>query len=697
MVKTLFLCLLSLVACPLFAGETNELALAKAALRDGLWRVARTHAARAEGDEAKLIVLESHAREGDWRGLLAAFDAMGYPTGEGFAYYRALALYKAGSHASASNLLSDVTFKDAGYGRPAARLRAELALESGGVSEAVRILARDGGDDVETKLMLASLFQREGDAPASARLWGEVAAETNLTDRARAEAAFGLRDAARLREVIASTPGAATRRFASLKLGELLLADAATLSEGERIIRSVVRDQPDAEGAREAFSKLASAQLEQGNFTGAAQTYADALEIWSDATKDAALHFGRGCALLGLRRYEEAVQAFRQAEELTSDAEQKSFAAVKIGDALAHAGRMKESTAAYQRVRETYPDTQGAARVADVIRLREKEDEGRRLYGAFKFDEARKLFAEVAREDAACREQLAFLQVLCEYGAGDDNAAETHARALAEQAHEITVRAAATLWLAKFSYNRQRWREAERLFAAYAEMLPAASEAPEALAWSARSALANNDFAGVIATATKLVSNYPDSPLRAAGLLAQGEALIELARFDEAALVLDRVALVTGLADADRLRARILRADALFAMGADNPARYQTALDAYSAIRTGEKLSPGDELSLSFKVAKTLEKLRRLDEAIDVYYTQIVLAYRTGRLAGVRYDDAARATFARAGFRLAEIFEGLGQQRQAVHVLDLVRTSDVAAASEAQNRINRITQKGLFP
>jgi len=696
MVRIFCLCLLSIVACPLLAA-TNELALAKEALRDGLWGVARTHAALAEGDEAKLVVLESYAREENWRGLLTAFDAMGYPKGDGFAYYRALALYKVGSHDTASNMLATAAFKDTDYVRSAARLRAELALEGGGVSEAVRILARDGGDDVETKLMLASLFQQEGDAAASTRLWGEVASVSNLTERARAEAAVGLKDVSRLRDLVTSARDADTRRFAALKLGELLLEKPATLAEGERLIRSVVRDKPDEPGARDAFLDLASARLAQGDFTDAVHLFDDALEIWPDLAKDATLHFGRGSALAGLKRYGEALQAFRRTEELSTDVEQKAFAAVKVGDALALSGRTKDATEAYQRVGKIYPDTQGAARVAEVIRLREKEEDGRRLYHALKFDEAREVFAEVAREDVARREQLAFLEALCEYGAGDDDAAERHAQALAEGANDLTVRADATLWLAKFSYNRRRWREAEQRFNAYAEMMPLSREAPGALAWSARAALANSDFNGVIATASKLVSNYPDSPMRAVGMLAQGEALIELSRFDEAALVLDRVSLVADVSDIDRLKARILRADALFAMGADNTTRYQTALDAYNAIRTGEHLTPADELALSFKVAKTLEKLRRLDEAIDVYYTQVVLAYRTGRLAGVRYDDASRAIFARAAFRLAELFEGLGRQRQAVHVLELVSTSDVAAAPEAQNRINRITQKGFSP
>ena len=193
------------------------------------------------------------------------------------------------------------------------------------------------------------------------------------------------------------------------------------------------------------------------------------------------------------------------------------------------------------------------------------------------------------------------------------------------------------------------------------------------------------------------MARYPESEARAAGLLVQGEALIELARFDEAVLVLERAALANGATQTDRLRAQMLRADALFAMGADNTARYVAALEAYRTILLGENgLSPSQRLSLSFKIGKTLERLKRAEEAVDQYYTQVVLAYRSGREKGLRYDDTAKADFARAAFRLAEECESRGYDEQALGMLRLVSRSDVPAAAEAARRIDRIKRKGAF-
>ena len=57
--------------------QSNDLALAREALRDGLWKFARGHAEKVPGDKALLIVLESYASEGDWAGVKNALGKRG--------------------------------------------------------------------------------------------------------------------------------------------------------------------------------------------------------------------------------------------------------------------------------------------------------------------------------------------------------------------------------------------------------------------------------------------------------------------------------------------------------------------------------------------------------------------------------------------------------------------------------------------
>lgn len=67
-----------LVVFALFAFSLfgEEIDVARQALRDGLWDIARTHALRAGEDrsESRAVVAESYAREGKWKDLLDAME-----------------------------------------------------------------------------------------------------------------------------------------------------------------------------------------------------------------------------------------------------------------------------------------------------------------------------------------------------------------------------------------------------------------------------------------------------------------------------------------------------------------------------------------------------------------------------------------------------------------------------------------------
>ncbi len=678
----------------LLSAGTNDLGLARQALRDGLWKVARAHAGAVEGDEGKYIILESHAREGNWDEVLKALDAWGNPVEDGFLYYRAAGQYEVGKAAAAQMTLDGREFKDEGYRKMVARLKARLAKEAGQDAKALKILDAEGGDDFETQMMRGELLAKAGDEAKARQAWEMVVAATNAAQEMRAVAAANLGNAAVLRELGSNGEAKVTRQFATLKLGVLLLKEAATAEEGEGIVRRLAKEAPDVAGVKEAFEELARQILDSGDAAGAAKAYADLLEMWPVAAKEAEVQDGRGWALLKLGKAEEALEAFRLAEELAGDDELRAAAGVKVGDALAALGKDAEAMTKYREVVEKMPKTRAAVLVGRLIRVRELEEMGRRQYVEFRFADAMKTFEEVAKEDATRKARMEYFRVLCLYGQGRDAEAEEAARQICEKGTDEGMRAEAMLWLAKAAYNGKKWKESRERFVAYREMCPAARNAAEALVWAARAAFAEGDAAQTIQIVTKLVSDYPEAAARAEGWLVQGEALIEQSRFDESVLVLDRVLAVNGVARATRMKAQILRSDALFAMGADNPARYQEALETYRAVRRGEDLSPSMRLVISFKVARTLEKLRRLDEATDQYYTQVILAYREGRAKGVRFDDEARAVFSRAAFRLAEEFESRGEVFQAVQILELVVKSDVPAAAEAARRIERMRQKG---
>ena len=474
--------------------------------------------------------------------------------------------------------------------------------------------------------------------------------------------------------------------------------DKATFDEGARLIRKAISDSPDTDGAGDALRVLASELLARRDWVGAADSFAQVLEIWPEMARDASVQEGYGQALMNLGRTEEALSVFLRAEACAKTDDEKVSAIIRSGDALAALGRLDDSMAKYRDVQTRFPKTTAAARLADIVRIRELEAKGRSLYRDFRFAEAQKCFAEVAAHDAARRGRMSYYEVLCLYGQGRDKDAERRAQELLESSDDLALRADVTRWLARAAFNRSRWTEADQLFSAYAALsvVPAA-DADEARVWSARAALAANDFDGAIARAAEVVKASSDGAVCARAQAVQGEALLELGRFDEAVYVFERAASVLALPPAERMEIQILRADALFALGADNSLRYEEALGVYRTLVQAENVSPEDALSLAYKIGMTLEKLKRRDEALDQYYSGVVLAYRDLRQRRERLGDRAKAVFARAAFRLADICESRGSFEQAIRTLELVSSSDVPAADEAARRIERIRMKGILP
>lgn len=646
-------------ALSLFA--SGDLEIAGEALRDGLWRIARLHAGRCEGEDARRIILESYAREGDMKGLSKALSSWTNAVGTVYDYYRAAAT---GDYFKALKILE----------------------ESGAVKK-----------DADAKMFAADMLIKSGRRAEAEKLWREVVAMTNTGERAYAVAGANLGDEEALRLSFANASRVSVKRLAGLRLGRLLLKKNSTRSEGEKLIRAVVKDAPDGEGAMEAFIAVGEAEMASGRWKEAFDVYRETVETWPDSAKLVQVQEGLAWACQKLGRPEEALAAFKRVEELADGDERKAAAVLKQGDVYSEMGKGDLAMERYRDALGRFPETAVAKRLRKIVEIHELESKGRDLYKNFRFAEATEVFAKVAAGDPSKKSRMDFYSALCLYGQGLDDAAAAKAEEVASGSEDPVVRADATLWTAKFLYNRGEWKKAGDLFFAYAGMsVVKETSKPEALLWAARSVFADGDFSRAIRTATDLARRYPASLQTVQALIVQGEALIELARFDEAVLVLERAAHFEKAPMEVRVRAKLLKADALFATGADNRSRYLAALETYREVRFGGALTPSDRICVSFKIAKALEKLKRTEEAVDQYYSRVVLAYRRSRQEGKRLDDEARAAFSRAAFRLADEYESQGSDYQAINVLELVVASDVPAAREAEKRIDRISMKGGF-
>ena len=294
----------------------DELDIARGALREGLWDVARAHAAKSEDPAARVVIVESYAREGKWKELLDAIEGWNNPEDEQLVYYRALALAETGKMAQAGFAISDRKFSDPAYMRLATRLKARIAMSEKGASEALKIM-KDGPEllaDEESEMFAADLMAETGDRTGAENIWRDVAARgTNASERAFAFASVNLDDEQLLRAAFERSVSAEMKRKAGYALGKKLLSSTNTVDEGATIVRGLVRDAPDAVGARDGFMAIADAYFACGRFADAVSVYKETFDTWPDSKNLYRLQDGLGWALSKLGKYDEALEAFVRA------------------------------------------------------------------------------------------------------------------------------------------------------------------------------------------------------------------------------------------------------------------------------------------------------------------------------------------------------------------------------------------------
>ena len=554
--------------------------------------------------------------------------------------------------------------------------------------------------------------------------------------------------AARIGALVRAHPDDPGAGDALLKLGDVRLA----AHEGEEALKAYdqfLQAYPAHPQSLHALEGRGLAFNELGRGTEAVGAFARAAQMATNAADRARCQFRQGDALVASGRFAEAADVYGE----VSYTNLVEFAQFQRADALSRAGRSKESVDQFRKVMdgggphaveaglrlaaeaassgrmETAIDVysrllgEKAGSDADLLdggeparantrplppltkaqKAKALESRGRANYRAYRFEDAEKDFTAAAQIDSARAGEMRFFCSLCRYGAGRDEDAYASARALLAETPDSPLRADLLLWLGKFDFAQRNYAAA---FASFEDCSTNAHVSTvrrlDALVRAARCMAAQSDYPKVIEIVSRVVKHpaavaaaaqkTPETPVLAEALLLQGEALIDQARFDEAVLVLERASRLP-VPDEMRRRAAVLKADGLFARGADNSAYYQKAVDAYRNVQQDADVPPSMRLAVSFKLARALEKMHNYSEASDQYYTNVLMAYVDGVRAGVLFDGNARAFFARAAFNLADAYEASGNRRQAERMLRYVVDAQVPAADAARRRIARLRKE----
>lgn len=556
---------------------------------------------------------------------------------------------------------------------------------------------------------------------------------------------------ARIRALVRENPDAPGAEEALMRLADALLAGGEAeeslqtydnflriypvaqtrkvhVLEGRGLAFMALKRATEAVGAFARAAQMATnaedrarCQFRQGDALVASGRFAEAADVYGEVTGtnvQAFAQFQRADALSRANRSKEAIDCFQAI--LDGGGEYAVDAGQRLAAEMAATGRTLKAIDVYNRLlgEKTGSDAallaEGALAAAKARplpaltpeqRTKTLESRGRANYRVYRFEDAERDFTAVAQIDPARAGEMRFFCSLCRYGAGRDDEAYASARKLLDETADSPLRADLLFWLGKFDFDQRNYDAAFAAFEACSTNTHVTTARQlDALVRAARCMLAQQSDASrlkaieilsrVVAhpAAATTAQSTAETPAVAEALLLQGETLVDLARFDEAALVLERVSRLP-VSDDMRRRAAALRADCLFARGADNSAFYQKAVDAYRTVLQDADMPPSMRLVISFKLARTLEKMHNYREARDQYYTNVVLAYVNGVHRRVLFDGNARALFARAAFILADFHEQAGESVQAEKILRYVVEAKVSSSDDARQRIARIRKE----
>jgi TolA-binding protein len=239
-------------------------------------------------------------------------------------------------------------------------------------------------------------------------------------------------------------------------------------------------------------------------------------------------------------------------------------------------------------------------------------------------------------------------------------------------------------WIGEYAYNHGHYAEAETQFIKLAEKAPKDALAEKALIWAGRSAMKQKEYLRAVDIFSRMARAYPGSEHMAEARFLQGDSLSELGEFSRAILVFDD--LIARFPNSTLVSAAWgRRGDCQFTLGATDARRYDEAVSSYRSVARSPGTTFDLELQAEYKIGRCYDKLGRRAEALEQYYTRVVVRYLAGK------GSVPEALwFTKAAFSAADILELEKNWKRAVKVLERVVDARVPASGDARKRIEQI-------
>ncbi len=617
------------------------------------------------------------------------------------------------------------TYLQAGETDKAGAVLAPLVAAGTTVPEGLRVkgvlavaqVHADGEEEGEAVKLLSASLKDIQDADLKHSVAKALA--RMLLDSGRLDEALPL-----IKSLLSEKPNEEGSAALQLELGDAFL-DAERFDDAVVIYQQFLEAFANAGGHARACQGLGWALLGLGRHAEAAMAFQKAYDLFSDPEQKMVCLFKIGDARFKNEQYQQALESYRQLTDEFKGSEYEKDASFQIGACLAELKQYDDAEKAFNAVIAAAPDSsraeeallrigelhsahndwkQAAAAYERLMQRGEKSTSfaealhGRgmaryQMWLPEALDDFNRIVSEFSESDVA--EHSFFMRAMCEYRLGRDVQALAVFNAFLERYPDSTWAPSVLFWIGRLSYNAGDFEKAEKEFLQFVDRYPKHRLADRAVYRAGLSAYNREEYVKSIEYLGRLAKEYPKSAYLADARFRQADAMCELGKFSGAILVFEEVINNYPSSDLAPL-AWGRKGDCQFALGAEDSARYEEAIRSYRVVIQSPDVRRDQVLQAAYKIARSYEKLQRPDDALDQFYTKVMVPFLEAKQRGDPLSESARVWFTRAALSAADIVTEKQDWRQLVRILERVVEADVAVSAEAQNRIKSIKSENWW-
>ncbi|MDI6774518.1 MAG: tetratricopeptide repeat protein [Verrucomicrobiota bacterium] len=361
-------------------------------------------------------------------------------------------------------------------------------------------------------------------------------------------------------------------------------------------------------------------------------------------------------------------------------------AMLRMAELRANAGKWQDAMDIYGRVMNGFSNSPPAAR-ALLAR-------GMARFRQFMSAEALVDFDQVVAMHAGAEmaEQAFYMRGMCQYRMLADKDALATWNEFLKQYPQSRWAPAILFWMGKHHYNQGQYEEAEKQFLAVADKYKGNPLEETALLRAGYAASRRNEYLQANKILSRLIKEFPKGVRIADARLAQGEALSQLGNYPAAILSFEEIINKNPGADLVPL-AWSRKGYCQFVLGGDDPRRYEETINSYRVVvndPNAGRARPDLVFESEYMIGRCLEKLGRIDQALDRYYSRVMVRFLNERAKGQWHGEASKKWFTKAAFNAADILEKRGEWRKVVNVLNRLMDSGIPVGDETRERIRKI-------